>query len=158
MSKQTVKGCNLTRRVRHLYPVKRDLTVRHFKGYLVASCRFKSCRDCPLWTRYSMVELSDLVTLSWRERKGKRSPHEGRLRESCGFNSRLVHHFQRQRNTACSRLLLSTGSRRASISSSGPGNGPHHTAEPPAKGWSVLAPKIAHLFRGTVGMTGNRRG
>ena len=41
-----------------------------------------------------MVELSDLVTLSWRERKGKRSPHEGRLRESCGFNSRLVHHFK----------------------------------------------------------------
>lgn len=30
-----------------------------------------------------------------------------------------------------------------SISSSGPGNGPHHTAEPPAKGWSVLAPKIS---------------
>lgn len=29
------------------------------------------------------------------------------------------------------------------IPSFGPGNGPHHTAEPPAKGWSVLAPKIS---------------
>jgi len=41
-----------------------------------------------------MVELSNQVTLSWRERKGKRSTHEVRLRESCGFNSRLVHHFR----------------------------------------------------------------
>lgn len=40
-----------------------------------------------------MVELSDLVALSWRERKGKGSSHEERLRESCGFNSRPVHYF-----------------------------------------------------------------
>lgn len=38
-------------------------------------------------------ELSDRVALSWRERKGKRSTHEVRLRESCGFESRPIHLF-----------------------------------------------------------------